>query len=75
MAQKESNNGLYFIVGALFVAVVVMGFFLVSPVSNENTVIREITQTEPAGNDDSSANFDLNITDDGFNANVSKEEN
>ena len=74
MANNENNNGLYFIVGALFVAVAVLGFFLMASQATENGDVTEIITTEPAGGEESSE-FNLNITEDGFSAETSTEEN
>ena len=74
MSQK-TNSGLYFIVGALFVAVLVLGVALLNPeiMGGGEETIAAIT-TEPAAGSDSSS-FELNITDEGFEASTSSEDN
>ena len=73
MAQNN-NNGLYFIVGALFVAVLVMGYFLVTPQTDDGSIMEIVAQTEPASGEQSSE-FNLDITEDGFRASTTTKEN
>ena len=74
MAQNN-NNGLYFIVGELFVAVLVMGFFLITPDATDTNITEIVAQTEPASGDQSSSEFNPDITEDGFRATTTTEEN
>ena len=75
MAQNNNNNGLYFIVGALFAAVLVMGFFLITPDATDTNITEIVAQTEPASGNESSSEFNLDITEDGFRATTTTEEN
>lgn len=64
MSTQESNNGLYFIVGALVVIVALMGFIFLG--NNDGDVM----QIEPAAGmeeavDETSSTFELNIDDEG----------
>lgn len=65
MSTQESNNGLYFIVGALVVIVALMGFLFLGN-SNDTDVL----SIEPAAGvekavDETTSSFELNIDDEG----------
>lgn len=75
---NDDNGGLYFIVGALVVAVAVMGFFLLGDTSNDDNPIavieRNVDETADSAQE-STSNIDLNFDDDGVSGSVSSEEN
>lgn len=67
MAQIENNNnsGLYFIVGALFVAVLIMGFIFVG--NDDVTTLEPSAGVEEAADnvEDTTSEFNLKIDEDG----------
>ena len=74
-SENQNNNGfLYFIVGALLVAVAVLGFmYLENPEDSNNPVTTIVETTEEAADDvaDEGDEFSLEIDEDGFSGSAS----
>lgn len=74
MATQESNNGLYFIVGALVVLVAVLGFVYfgssdapnIEPAAGVEQAAQEVEKT--------TSEFKIDVEDDGFSASSSQSE-
>lgn len=74
MATNENNNGLYFIVGALIVAVLVMGFFMLGNNDNaDNNPVAVVERTIERTSDSvekEADGFELNVDNNGFSGTV-----
>ncbi len=67
MSEKNDNGFLYFAVGGLLVAVVVVGFMFYQNGSNANSGDVFVLETS-AGKDKSGSTFKLEVDEKGFNA-------
>lgn len=76
MATQESNNGLYFIVGALVVIVAVMGFMYMNNDTNDLEIINPAAGIEETADniEESTTEFKVDIEEDGFSASSSQSE-
>ena len=69
--SNENNNGfLYFVVGALFIAVLGLGYVLMTP--NDGTELAVIESA--AGDEQSKSEFNFEIDDDEFSASQTETE-
>jgi hypothetical protein len=80
MSNENNNNGLYFMVGGLLVAVMVIGALYLTQtnqgeqvIEESNTVV-ERTVEEPDVEPSSGSSFEFNVDDEGFNASSETEE-
>lgn len=69
MSNSNDNNGLYFIVGGLLVAVLVIGgLYMTQPEEGENIIRESTTLVERTTQDESGSSFNLEVDDEGFSA-------
>jgi hypothetical protein len=79
--MSNNNNGLYFLVGGLLVAVIVMGALYFTNTDSGQEVVRETntvvekTVDEATDEDRSGSSFELNVDEEGFSASSSNGEN
>ncbi len=67
---KENNNGLYLIVGALIVAVLVMGYFMLQKDSDNGNPIKVIERTVDGDGD----GFEINLDENGLSGTIRETE-
>lgn len=68
--ENNSNAFLYFVVGALFIAVLGMGYVLMGPSESGDLAVIETA----AGDEQSTSEFNFEIKEDGFSASQTETE-
>ena len=77
MSNENNNNGLYFLVGGLLVAVLVIGgLYLTQTETGEKTIEKTTTVIDKTTQDDnqSGSSFDFEVSEDGFSASSQTQE-
>lgn len=79
MSNNENNNGLYFMVGGLLVAVLVIGTIFLTGTDSGKQVVKETNtvverSVDKATDNESGSSFELNVDDDGFSASTRNSE-
>lgn len=70
MSNENNNNGLYFMVGGLLVAVMVIGALYLTQTDRGDKLVRETNTVVEKAVDkpNSGSSFELNVDEDGFKA-------